>query len=628
MCGIAGFIGFNDKGLLARRANEIQQHRGPDGQGVWEDLDVALSHQRLAIIDLSERAGQPLVKNKLVITYNGELYNYKELKRKHLEGIEFKTDSDTEVIIEMYRKFGTQCLQYFEGMFSFAIYDLKARKIFLARDHFGIKPFYFYQQQGRFAFASELKCLTKLVAHNKKINKEALVGSLNYLWIPGSDTILEEFSKIPPAHYLIYEIDSCDLTIKRYWELNTSVKERSEIELVQEVSEQFKQTMKRHMVADVPVSSFLSGGLDSSMIAVAAGRMNEKLSTYTIGTAERDKKIEKMPSDEKFARKLADAHNFDHEEIILEANITERLPEMVRSLDEPLGDPAALNTFLICRAAREKGVKVLLSGMGADEIFCGYRRQKALLFAKRYKNFPKVLRWLIKFVVNSLPVKLWGRGFKFARWAKKFLSFAEMPDEEAYRMSYSYYTQRDLEKVFQGDIKKEIRNIYDKHKNIFTQCYSDDLVNQMCFTDINMFMVGLNLAYTDKSSMAASVEVRVPFIDKRFISHAMSIPGKFKFRQNESKYILKKAAEDFLPKEIIYRAKASFGAPIRSWISGELRPIIDELLSKENIEKRGIFNHKEIKQMIQEDRRGVVDNAYKIYHLLTIELWFQEFIDQ
>lgn len=628
MCGIAGFINFKKNAELARKANEIQKHRGPDSQDVWSNGFLALAHQRLSIIDLNSRSDQPLVKEDFVIIYNGEVYNYLELKNEYLSDIDFISNSDTEVVLEMYKKFGVNALDYFVGMFSFVIYNQIENKVFAARDHFGIKPFYFYKKDDKLAFASELKTLSKLVPNTKKINTKALIASLNYLWIPGNETIFKDFSKLPPAHYLTFDVSNSIFEINEYWTLPTKMKDYNEDELIEKLSVKFDDVIKRHMIADVPVSSFLSGGLDSSMIAVAASKINKNISTYTIGTTTEDKKIESMPDDEKYAKLLADLNNFDHNEIIINSDITNMLPTMVKTLDEPIGDPAAINTFLICKAARKKGVKVLLSGMGADEIFCGYRRQKALLFAQNYKKLPRFIRILIKSIVNSLPVKIANRGLRLSRWSKKFISFAEMPDEQAYRMSYSYYEKDELKKLLKHDSEKEIESVYEDHRLLFNKNYNGDVVNKMCFTDINMFMNGLNLTYTDRSSMAASVEVRVPFIDKNFITFAMSIPGKFKYKNKQSKYILKKTAERILPHDIIYRPKASFGAPIRSWISGDLRHMVDKCLSKTQIEKRGFFNYQYIKKIIDDDRKGFNDNAYRIYQLLTIELWFQEFIDK
>jgi len=301
---------------------------------------------------------------------------------------------------------------------------------------------------------------------------------------------------------------------------------------------------------------------------------------------------------------------------------------MVHTLDEPIGDPAALNTWLICKAAREKGVKVLLSGMGADEIFFGYRRQKASLLASHYQRVPSFLRKPLEAVAALLPVKAFGKGIRVVRWAKRFLSFANLSPEEAYMRSYSYYSEKELRELFREDISDQYAQLRQQHKHFYTDNdYTDD-INKMCYTDVNLFMTGLNLTYTDRASMAASVEVRVPFIDKEVVQLALQIAGDLKYKAKQQKYILKKVAEKYLPSDIIYRPKASFGAPIRAWISHDLKDLTDQLLSEEQVNKRGLFNYAYIKQLIDEDRKGVADHAYRIYQLITLELWLKEYIDR
>lgn len=628
MCGLAGLINFPQGEELANDINSIQGHRGPDSTGVWSQGGITLCHQRLAIIDLDSRSDQPFEKDSLVIVFNGEIYNYKALKQSLIEehGILFRTNSDTEVVLELFRKFGTDCFAKFRGMFALAIYDLNTNDTILARDHFGIKPLFYTTIENGFAFASELKSLVSLPGFNKTVNKKALIESLQYLWIAGNHTMFEDSFKLPAAHFMV--INGQNYRLEKYWELNGEIddteSEDQEIEALQKVLE---DTIEHHMVSDVPVSSFLSGGLDSSLISVMAQKHNPKISTYTIGTTEEDKRIEQMPEDEKYARQLANLQGFDYNEITLTADIVNDLPRMVKTLDEPIGDPAAINTYLICSAARKKGVKVILSGMGADEIFLGYRRQKATLMALKYKKLPGILRSLIRVGVSLLPVKVLGKGLRIPRWAKKFLTFAELPVEEGYRQSYSYYGQEELSQLLNDKPDTQVREVYKDHQNIFNSKFENDIPNQMCNTDINMFMVGLNLTYSDRASMATSVEIRVPFIDVEVIKHAMKIPGKWKYRNKQSKYILKRAAEKYLPNEIIYRPKASFGAPIRSWVSGELNGLIDDLLSYEAIRNRGIFNPGYVKKMIEEDQKGIKDHAYRIYQLITIEIWMREFVD-
>jgi asparagine synthase (glutamine-hydrolysing) len=334
-----------------------------------------------------------------------------------------------------------------------------------------------------------------------------------------------------------------------------------------------------------------------------------------------------MPDDEKYAAIIAKKFDLDHHVIQISPDILKEFPKMVAILDEPIGDPAAINTYLICKAAREKGVKVLLSGMGADEIFFGYRRQKATLIAAKYNKLPVFVKNQIATIVEKLPVKIGSRGFKIGRWAKRFISFANLPIEEAYMRSYSYYDPKDLNILLKEEHSHAIEELREEHKELFYSKYNGDIINQICNVDIQMFMLGLNLTYSDRASMAASVEVRVPFIDKIVVTKAMQIPGHFKIKKGISKYILKKVAENFLPKKIIYRRKASFGAPIRSWISSDLKEMVNNLLSEESVNKRGLLNYSFIKGLIDKDRTGEEDNAYQIYQLLTLELWCREYLD-
>ena len=632
MCGIAGFINFQPADRIAEMAMEAEAHRGPDSRKIWTEGNITLVHLRLSIIDLDHRSDQPFVKNGLVMVFNGEIYNYRELRARLLEadpGLDFRTDSDTEVLLEWYRLKREDCLADLIGMFSFAIYDQDAKTVFLARDHFGIKPLFYTFLGDRLAFASELKALVAIPGFNKTINRTALVGAMTYLWVPGNESMFEGCFKLPPAHFMQLDVSGSALRpkIQEYWRPVTRVTHTDEEETLQALTECMEASIRRHMIADVPVSSFLSGGLDSSLISVMAKRTGVDLSTYTIGTSEEDKKIEKMPADERYARQLADQFHFDHHEIVVKANIIDELPNMVYMLDEPIGDPAAINTYLICKAARENGVKVLLSGMGADELFFGYRRQRATLLASRYRRVPGVVRKPLEAVASLLPVKAFGKGIRIVRWLKRFLSFAGLSTEEAYMRSYSYYDGSELQELFVADVSAHYSKLREQHKHFFSDNGYDEPRNKMCYTDMHLFMNGLNLTYTDRASMAASVEVRVPFIDREVVQLALGIDGSLKFKNKQQKYILKKVAEKYLPQEIIYRPKASFGAPIRSWISQDLKGLIDELLSEKQVTARGLFNYGYVKKLIDEDRRGSADHAYRIYQLITLELWLRRYVD-
>ncbi len=626
MCGIAGFIGFTEKSEFAHSANQIQKHRGPDNQSVWEDNYISLSHQRLSIIDLDKRSNQPFEKHDLVLIFNGEIYNYQEIKKKLILdfGSKFSTNSDTELLIEAFHHLKEKCLDLFIGMFSFCIYNKKNKETFLARDHFGIKPLFYYHYKEKFAFSSELKTLVKLGITSKEINMEALVTAMNYLWLPNDVCIFNDVVKVAPGSYCVLGADGA-LKQYTYWFLKDN--DKMSKNPTQDVNKALNLTVNRHLISDVPIGSFLSGGLDSSLISVIAKERLGKLNTYTIGTSMEDKRIEKMPDDQKFAKRLADDYGFNHEEIIVDSSIMELLHHMVYTLDEPIGDPAAINTYLISKRAAQKGKKVLFSGIGADEIFFGYRRHQASLLALKYNRTPRFLKYILKKAIALLPVKIDNGGLKVVRWAKRFLSLTDLSEQETYMRSYSYFSKPELYQLFQPSCSKEIETLYKKHSSLYDSKYKDDIVNRICNTDIQMFMLGLNLSYTDRASMAASVEVRVPFIDKEFIQTVMTISGKDKVKKNVPKHLLKKVAKNYLPDYIINRKKASFGAPIRSWISNDLRDMVDEYLSEEQITKRGLFNYNFVKTIIEKDRKGSEDYAYQIYMLLTIEVWFITFVD-
>ena len=628
MCGIAGFIGYSDSAVMAEAANRTQFHRGPDAQGVWHDERVALAHTRLSIIDLDRRSDQPFEKDGLVIVFNGEIYNFRALRREleqHRDA-RFRTASDTEVVLEGYRCFGAAVLDRLEGMFAFAIYERVSGTVFLARDRFGIKPLFYSTSAGRFAFASELKALCATLPDSRAVDLGMLMRALSYQWVPGNSTCIAGMHKVPPAHWL--KVDRGGRVTKEcYWQLDPSRQLGvGDAEVVDLLDQELNKSIDRHMVADVEVGAFLSGGLDSSLISVLAARRTGALQTFTIATSAADKRIEKMPADEVYARRIAQRHGFVHHEIVIRADIVNALPKAVGWLDQPIGDPAAINTQLICEAARALGIKVLLSGMGADEIFFGYRRQKATLLAAQYRRLPEWLRDQLRSTIDRLPVRVAGRGLRAVRWAQRFVSFASLPIDEAYRASYSYYDASELAALFPGH-DAAVAGLADEHRDIFDGAFRGDPINQMCNTDIRMFMEGLNLTYTDRASMAASTEVRVPFVDRAVVELAMAIPGRLKYQHGRSKAVLKRVSERYLPRDVVHRAKASFGAPIRSWISGALAPMVDDLLSRSTIVRRGMLDPDVVAAMIEADRRGRADHAYRIYQLLTLELWLRQYID-
>ena len=602
------------------------RHRGPDEDGLWSHVDervsVHLAHRRLSIIDLAH-GQQPFVKDHLALCYNGELYNFKDL-RAELEagGSSFRTASDTEVVLEAWRKWGQGCLRKFRGQFAFAIFDRQRGSLWLARDHFGQKPLHYIRRHGGVAFASELKALVAVYGHELDIEPSALIASMLFYWVPDRRCSLNGVEKLQPGTCAEFRADGTH-HIKTYFDI-AEVAAAAAAGPPIDVRETIEASVKAHLVADVPVSSFLSGGLDSSIITVLAKRANPAIDAYTISFRPEDHRLEAMPDDAVYPRKLAKLHGIKLHEIQIAPNIVDLLPKLVDILDEPIGDPAAINTLLMCQAAREAGVKVILSGMGADELFGGYRKHMACLMAERYRRLPHPVRQAASGVVGRLPVAAGGRGLRYPRWAKRFLTFAELPEEAAFRRSYSLYDPAELVDLLSPELAPDVEDILGEHFEIYSDNCLPDHVSRMCLADARLFLPGLNLAYTDRASMAASTEVRAPFVDPCVFRAAFSIPGNRKIVGRVGKAPLKEAARAWLPSEIIDRPKAPFSAPLRAWVSRDLRELVDDLLVRGELVGTGFIRADALGKLIDDDRAGRQDRSKQIWQLLTLELWYRQ----
>jgi asparagine synthase (glutamine-hydrolysing) len=626
MCGIAGCYQQADGPKLVDIMTERIAHRGPDADGTWNHEDdrvsIQLGHRRLSIIDLSAAAGQPLSKRGLTLVYNGELYNYKELRAELTSrGVSFVTASDTEVVLEAWRYWGPASLARFRGMFAFALADEKTGELFLARDPFGIKPLFYLQRREGVLFASELKALVSAVGPELRIEPGALVASMLYYWVPEQWCAVAGVRKLPGGSWARFSPDG-RMYLEHYWQV-ADVAREAEGAAAPDLGRVIEESVAAHLVADVPVSTFLSGGLDSSIITVLAHRAAQEIDAYTITFRPEDQRLEAMPDDAVYARKVAARFGVKLHEIEISPDIVKMLPRMVDALDEPIGDPAAINTVLMCEAARMRGVKVILSGMGADELFGGYRRQLACVMASRYGRLPGLPRAGIRFAVDRAPVTLGGWGLRYARWAKRFMTFAELPEEPRYRRSYTLYDPDDLARLLNPDLRAQVDHVVDGHRDIYTDNSLHDEVNRMCLADARLFLPGLNLAYTDRASMAASVEVRVPFVDPVVAQAAFAIPGRDKIRNRQGKVALKRAAEKWLPHEIVHRPKASFGAPLRGWVHNDLQEFINDVLVRGELVGSGMIRADALDLLIQDERTGRQDNAKQIWQLLTMELWYR-----
>jgi asparagine synthase (glutamine-hydrolysing) len=626
MCGIAGAFCQPDGDQAVRLMTERLAHRGPDDEGFYsfanERVSVALGHRRLSIIDLAQ-GHQPLVKGNLALTYNGELYNFRELRADlAATGASFFSNCDTEVVLEAWRRWGPGCLRKFRGMFAFAIFNTETGSLFLARDHLGIKPLHFMRRKEGLVFASELKALVAAYGPELEVEPSALISSMLYYWVPDRRCSYAGVEKLQPGTCAEFRPDGTS-SIKTYFDI-AEVAAAAAAGPPVDLGEVIETSVAAHLVADVPVSSFLSGGLDSSIVTVLAKRANPGIDAYTIRFRPEDKRMEAMPDDAYYARKLAGHFEVNLHEIEIAPDVAELLPRLVEVLDEPLGDPAAINTLLMCEAARAAGVKVLLSGMGADELFAGYRKHVACVMAERYRQLPAIARRAARGVVDKVPVAVGGRGIRYARWAKRFLTFAELPEEAAFRRSYSLYDPTELAGLLSPELVPDIDDILGEHFEVYCDNHLADHVNRMCLADARMFLPGLNLTYTDRASMAASTEVRVPFVDPVVFRAAFSLPGNQKVSGATGKAALKDAAKAWLPAEIVNRPKASFSVPLRAWVSRDLKELVDDVLLGGELVRTGFLRAEALKEMVGLDRAGRRDNSKQIWHLLTLELWCRQ----
>lgn len=626
MCGVAGAYQQPDGKVLVTAMVDRMTHRGPDAGGVVEhvrpDTAVVLGHRRLSIIDLSSAADQPFARHGLTLTYNGELYNYRDLRRE-LQGlgVRFATESDTEVVLEAWRAWGTASLRRFRGMYAFALLDEATGRLTLARDPLGIKPLYVMPRGDGILFASELKALVTAVGPELTIDPAALVASTLYYWLPQEVDAVRGVHRHPAGTWASYDRDG-SVARGRFWDTAAEAARAAGGEPA-DVREVVAESVQAHLVSDAPVASFLSGGLDSSIVTALAHRSDPSIEAYTITFRPEDQRLESMPDDARWARRLADHLGIRLHEIEIHPDVVDLLPRMVDILDEPIGDPAAINTLLMCDAARAGGVKVLLSGMGADELFGGYRKHLAMLVSQRYRRLPGVVRSGVGPAVRALPVAVGGRGLRTVRWAQRFLTFAELPEQEAFRRSYTLHDPDDLADLLDPALAGQVDTVLDRHREVYDDNDLDDVVSRMCLADTRMFMPGLNLTYTDRASMAASTEVRVPFVDPAVVSAAFSLPGTEKIRGRQQKAALKDAARAWLPDEIVDRPKASFGAPLRAWVTNDLRELVDDVLLRGELVGSGVLRTAPLQRLVDDQRSGRRDQAKQVWQLLTLELWYR-----
>jgi asparagine synthase (glutamine-hydrolysing) len=602
-------------------------HRGPDDFGVFTcpESGVRLGHRRLSILDTSSMAHQPMASDdgQVVLVFNGEIYNFRELRAGLVtSGCQFRSDSDTEVLLQMYLRDGEAMLPYLNGIFAFAIWDGRQKRMLLARDALGVKPLYFSESGGQFAFSSEIRSLRLLLPEPSALNHAALHRYMSFLYCPGEGTPFADVRKLDPGSALWVSNGKVEQKFTWYQlpAFRTLVSGMCEHEAVRGTEHYLRKAVHRQMVSDVPVGAFLSGGLDSSSIVAFAREINPDIHCFTIDSA--GSRLEGIAEDLPYARQVASHLKVPLNVVRVDsASIATDFEVLVNQLDEPLADPAAFNVLYIARLARHQGIKVLLSGTGGDDLFTGYRRHRAVQYEQYWNWLPKVARAGLESVTRSLDQ----RRPLFRKLGKLFNGAALGSD--ARLVNYFAWARReDLIAFYTPEFRTAVNDVAAESPMLhFMQGLPQSVgpLNRMLALEQRFFLADHNLNYTDKMSMAVGVETRVPFLDLDLVEFAGSVPVSLKQRGLEGKWPLKRAMEPYLPRDVIYRPKTGFGAPLRHWMRFELREMVGDLLSEESLNKRKLFDPFAVSKLIKANDCGQVDGSYTLLSMLCIEIYLR-----
>jgi asparagine synthase (glutamine-hydrolysing) len=626
MCGICGFCFPDEKpgnlDILKKMTTSLQ-HRGPDDEGYYIDGGIALGHRRLSIIDLD--TGKQPIHNEdktVYVVFNGEIYNFPELKKELEEkGHKFYTKTDTEVLVHLYEEKEERCVESLAGMFAFAIWDGKKRKLLLARDRIGIKPLFYAYKGTKLAFASEPKALLQLPWVERRLDPQGLSHYLSYDFIPAPYCIYADIKKLPPGFQGIYQ--NGDFRCERYWDLDLTDRfdgnlEKSE--LCELIWRKFCRVVKTHLISDVPLGVLLSGGIDStSVLAALRYEGVDDVKTFSIGFDD--------PSfdESRYFRRVASYFETEHhEEVLAPQKLIEIIPEVASILDEPLADASIMPTYLLSRFTKGY-VKVALGGDGGDELFAGYPTYQAFVLARYYEKLPRVIRSLAETVVKRLPVSFDNMSLDFR--AKKFIYGIPYPPVERYYTWMGTFPPEEKEELLAPAVKKSLEDFnsfYVLHNYLKDKIFSSEL-GKLLYLDTKLYLQDGVLAKVDRASMAHGLEVRVPFLDHRFVELVTGLPEALKLRGFTTKYIWKKAVKDRIPEEIVRRGKKGFGIPIGKWLLGDLRDLLLELLADGRLKKQGIFNPPAVRTLVSDHLAHRIDNRKKLWNLLIFQLWWDNF---
>lgn len=631
MCGIAGIVGGGSLEILEQMVRRLA-HRGPDDWGIqwFAEHQVGLAHRRLAILDLSAAGHQPMANERGTrwITYNGEIYNFQEL-RAELErrGYRFRSRTDTEVILAAYDEWGVECLRRFNGMFAFGIYDTERRELFLARDPLGIKPLYYVQCGTCFAFASEAKALFVVPGVEPEPEEDALLSTLILLWVPEPKTGFRGIFKLPPGHYAF--LREGQLRIEEYWDVpipepGQQVRYRREAEYVEHLRVLLEQAVARQMISDVPVGAFLSGGVDSSLVVALMRRAapEAELATYTIAFTPEDHRIEAQPDDPAYARIVAHALRTQHRQVVIRPDINALLPKILWHLDDPIADGAALNTYLIARHAKQQGTTVLLTGMGGDEVFAGYRKQLATLLVMRYHRLPVwVRRHVVEPLLRAVPPEWATARLRPLRWVRRMAFPLQLRPLEAFVYGFAYCGPEQLQRLWRKPLPA-YEELYPlrRYWEVAQRVRDASPVVQLTYLDTKLFLTGLNLLYSDKAAMATAVETRPPLLDKEVVEFAFRLPDHYRIRGMQQKYLLKRVAELYLPRRVVMRPKAPFMTPLLAWMQGALGERLRWWYQQPGLHQE-YLRAEEVLRLLEEHRRGRANYGHLLWGCLVLAEW-------
>jgi len=624
MCGIVGIKSYHqpitEQQLCSMR--DVFQYRGPDDSGVWVDTKstwIGLAHRRLSIIDPTPSGHQPMqdATNRLTIVFNGEIYNYIELRKDLISrSHQFTTNTDTEVILKAYLEYGYGCLSHFNGMFAIAIWDASRQELFLARDRLGIKPLYYLNDpQEGFIFASESKAILRGLGRKLYLHDGLIDQYMGFGYIPGQDTLHAGIKRLMPGHYAVLKNDT--LSIKQYWNLSFNQNEDKGLDYYVKTSKSLlNSAIDLRLRSDVPLGIFLSGGIDSSaVVGLLSERISEPLKTFSVAYD-----FGKNFNETKYARLVSRKFKTDHNEIFIKPDqFRDFIPDYIRLMDEPVTEAAAISLYFVSKLASDY-VTVVLSGEGSDEIFGGYDLYRYMMIIEKYRSvIGSKLSYHIANIASRMP---------FDNKITKYLTMAGIPLNQRYK-GISTYENRYKELLYRAEYKEKLqkKDITDSEiflDGLFSKMQGKDALSQMLYFDTKTWLTDDLLIKADRMSMAASLELRVPFLDYRLVEFASSIPSKYKINKGQGKYLLKKMLEGLLPEEIIYRKKMGFPTPLKVMFQTNMKDYAIDLLLASNAKTHAYFKKNQIETLLKQHIEGKIDHHRILWQLIVLEEWLKQ----